>query len=99
MEGGRRQALTIARPPQIASGFAAMRRAALGRTAIRTAAVRARAFRRKPLTSRGVPPGPRLLLYREEDFAERVGEITKGEKCHAVMTASARRHFRPRSTA
>ncbi len=35
----------------------------------------------------------RVILYREEDFASRVKEITKGEKCHAVYDGVGKATF------
>ena len=34
-----------------------------------------------------------MILYREEDFAKRVAEITKGEKCHVVYDGVGRATF------
>jgi NADPH:quinone reductase len=34
-----------------------------------------------------------LILYREEDFAKRVSEITKGEKCHVVYDGVGKATF------
>ena len=34
-----------------------------------------------------------VILYREEDFAKRVAEITKGEKCHVVYDGVGRATF------
>ena len=75
-------------PPPAASGLIFAN--GEGRSARRSSAASARRRRRRSPKRSGAK---HTILYRDEDFAKRVGEITKGAKCHVVYDGVGKATF------